>query len=102
MTFLFYFLWLTLQKHIPFVLQHFLLCCVLAVFDAVAQAPHDGEINLLFADLVFDTVVNARVVIHFDHDRVAVDFFEVNAVTLSIGRQSHLPHVSFLSLLSQL
>ena len=68
------------QEHFPFVLLDLLLGGVLAVLDAVAQAPHHGEINLLFADLVFDTVVNARVVIHFNHDRVTVDFFEVNAV----------------------
>ena len=61
-------------------LEHFLLCCVLAVFDAVTQAPHDGKINLLFANLVFDTVVDTWVVIHFNHDRVTVDFLEVHTV----------------------
>ena len=70
----------SLQEHFPFVLLDLLLGGVLAVFDAVAQTPHHGEINLLFADLVFDTVVNARVVIHFNHDRVPVDFLEVHAV----------------------
>ena len=46
----------------------------------MAQASHDGEINLLFANLVFDTVVDTRVVIHFNHNRVTVDFLEVHAV----------------------
>ena len=51
-----------------------------AVLDAVAQALHDGEVDFLFADEVLDAVVDTRVVVHLDNDRVAVDFLEVHAV----------------------
>lgn len=61
-------------------LNHFLLGGVEPVFDAVAEAPHHGEVKFLFAHLVFDARVNARVVVHFDDFGAAVDFLEVHAV----------------------
>ena len=62
------------------VLDELVLRGVHALLDAVAQAPHDGEVELLLAHEVLDAVVDTRVVVHLDHDRVAVDFFEVHAV----------------------
>ena len=45
-------------------LLQFVLCGVHAVFDAVAQRSHDGEVNLALAHAIFNSRVNTRVVVH--------------------------------------
>ena len=51
-----------------------------ALLDAVAQALHDGKVDFFLADQILDTVVDTRVVVHLDHNRMSMDFLEVNAV----------------------
>lgn len=57
-----------------------MLGCVQPVFDAVAEAPHDCEVEFLFAHLVFDSRVDAWIVVHFDDFGAPVYVLEVNAV----------------------
>ena len=65
---------------ISFVLLQFVLGGVHTFFDAVAQGPHDGQVDLAFAHTIFDTRVYTRVVVHLDYNRVAVPFLQVDAV----------------------
>lgn len=68
------------QPHFPFVLDYLLLGCVQSVFDAVAEAPHDCEVEFLFAHLVFDSRVDAWIVVHFDDFGASVHVLEIDAV----------------------
>ncbi len=60
--------------------MYLVLCGVHAFLDTATQAPHDGKVDFFLADQILDTVVDTRVVVHLDHDRVSVDFLEVYAV----------------------
>ena len=64
----------------PFVLLQFMLRGVHAIFDAMAQRPHDGEVNLALAHAIFNARVDTRIVVHLDDYRVTVPFLQVHAV----------------------